>query len=231
MSTNKNRIIGGFEDSFEKGKANLSDSTKKTTSDFAKTTKNQLIGGGNSNSNSVVGDGLASNAFDQQAGETAMPKASDQGTNEMASAAVNNQNNNSDQKSDEERIKFLRDLYGTDGSTSSNSKNEKKDNNKKKNNSSDVKQAFGFLEKDPHEGMTPEEAARYEAAKRQLHGDYYQDFLEKTKTKEPSVMDKLEHEEQEERMKEFEMQQKEEKRKLPVTVKQGTAETAIGTVG
>lgn len=207
MSHNRNRLIGGFEEAVEKGQGAIKKSTKNTASDFVSTAKNQVTGGATSDQYSSI--------------------KPDQGTNE---ANVSSQDANSSQMSDEDRVKFLRDLYGADLG-SNNSQKEKKDDKSK--GSGDVTQALGVPQKDPHEGLTPEEIAKLEAARRQLHGDYYQEFLAKTRRKEEPVKDKIEREEQAKKLEDLNNQEKQNKKAAlnPAIHKVGTAEAAVGTVG
>ena len=195
-----NRIIGGFEDTFEKGKSTISDTTKKTASDFASTTKSQLTGSTNSSN-----------------------LQSDNGSNEqLAQSPTQNQ----PQMSDQDRVEFLRNLYGK----SSDDKSKTKDlgNNQKQN--ATVAQVLGSPQKDPNEGKTPEEIAKIEALRRQLHSDYYQSLVNRPKLAEEPVAEKLEREKQEEKFEELEKQKKKPS-PLPVTVKQGTAESVVGVSG
>lgn len=210
MTHNRNRLVGGFEEIIERGQSTVKKSTKNSASDFANTTKNQITGGSSDNNQAQV--------------------KPDQGTNE---AGVKAQDDSNTQMTDEERVKFLRDLYGSGNSDEEQIKEAQKD--KKKKNSGDIKEALGVPEKDPHEGLTPEEIAKLEAARRQLHGDYYREFLEKAKSKEQPIREKNEQEEQEKKMEEIQTQENKNKNKSaalnPAIQKQGTAESAIGTMG
>lgn len=202
MSTNRNRMIGGFEDAFEHGKATVQNSVKTTTHDFAKTAKNQVVG------------------------DSSQQSSQNQGTNEAGSAKQNSQQS---QMTDEERVEFLSNLYGkNDANKNVNSSGN--DQKKPQNGAGDVKQALGIPQKDPNEGKTPEEIAKIEALRKQLHSDYYQNLVNRPKPKEEPVAQKLEREEQEERMAEIEEEKKKPK-ELPRTVRKGTGESVVGVAG
>lgn len=142
---------------------------------------------------------------------------SDAGTNEANSA-------NQQKMSDDQAKQFLKGLYG---------KNDSADQEKpfQKNNSSQnpIAQAIGLQPKDPNAGKTPEEIMQMETLRKQLHNDYYQSLVQRPK-KEEAVADKIEREDQEEKMKLIETE-KEKPSPLPVTVKQGTGEKMVGVSG
>lgn len=196
-----NRVIGGFEDAIERGQSAIKKSAKQSASDFGTTVKGQVTGS-----------------------QTPAPSDSNgRGTNEHAVADQSQQQN--PQMTDADRVEFLKNLYGK------NDHNSKAKNDKPKpNNSGSVKQAIGILQKDPNEGKTPEEIAKIEALRKQLHSDYYQNTFNRPKPKEESVTEKIEREEQ---VKQFEDLEKEKKKPapLPATVKQGTGESVVGISG
>lgn len=199
MSTNRNRMIGGFEDAFEKGHASVKKSAVNSANDFTNTVKSQVTGDSSQN------------------------PPQEQGTNESGSAM---QNSGQPQMTDEERVEFLSNLYGN-----SNKKNkDSSDQKKTQNGAGDVKQALGIPQKDPNEGKTPEEIAKMEALRKQLHSDYYQDLLNKTKPRSEGVAEKMEREEEEEKMAELE-EAKKKPSELPQTVRKGTGESVVGVSG
>ena len=199
-SVNRNRLVGGFEDTFERGQSSIKKSTKNSVNDFAKSTKNQIMG------------------------NSSQTPPADQGTNESGDSG---QSSDQPQMTDEERVEFLKDLYGKNNNSNDNSNDNQK---KAQKGTGDVTQALGVPQKDPNEGKTPEEIVKLEALRKQLHGDYYQDLLNKSKQKEEPVAEKLEREEEEKKMSELE-EEKKKPSELPKTVKQGTAESVVGASG
>lgn len=202
MSVNRNNVIGGFEDSIEKGQSTLTKSVKNNINDSAKSVKGQLLG----------------------ASDSSQKATADQGTNEVGSAATDP---NQSQMTDEERKEFLSNLYGKNDNSP---KNTGGDGKKPQKGAGSVKQALGIPQNDPNKGKTPEEIAKIEALRKQLHSDYYQDLLNKSKTKEEPVAEKLEREEEEQKMAELD-EKKKKPSELPKTVKQGTAESTVGVAG
>src|SRR3989344_2913520 len=87
--------------------------------------------------------------------------------------------------------------------------------------------AFGIPQKDPNEGKTPEELAKIEALRKQLHGEYYESLTNRKKGAEEHVTEKLEREKEEKKLSELE-EEKEKPPPLPATVKQGTGEKMVG---
>lgn len=77
---------------------------------------------------------------------------------------------------------------------------------------------------------TPEEEAKMEALRGQLHGEYYRKLTKPQQQEEESVVDKLEREDQEEKMADLETD-KEKPPPLPATTKQGTGENVVGVSG
>jgi hypothetical protein len=200
MSNNRNRMIGGFEDTFERGQSAVAKSVKSTASDFASSTKSQLTG------------------FSSQ-------QPADQGTNEAGSSV---QNSDQSQMTDQERVEFLSDLYGK-GNGKNNSSNSQKNTQK---GAGDITQALGIPQKDPYEGKTPEEIAQIESLRRQLHSDYYQDLLNKSKSNDEPVAEKLEREEEEKNMAALTENKDDLNPAInPQMVKQGTGERVLSTVG
>lgn len=165
-------INSGFGEVLERGQTTVKKAAKQTVSDFAQAVKGQITGNQN-----------------------------DQGTNEQANAAQNQQ-----KMSDEEAKKFLGDLYGkSDQSSNSNQK--------------------------IPPGKTPEEIAKIEILRKQLHGRYYDELINPKKPEpEEAVVEKIEREDQEEKM---ELWEKDKKKPppLPATVKQGTGESVVGVSG
>lgn len=77
---------------------------------------------------------------------------------------------------------------------------------------------------------TPEEEAKIEALRGQLHGEYYQKLTKPQQQAEETVVDKLEREDQEKKFEDFETN-KEKPPPLPATTKQGTGENVVGVSG
>lgn len=124
--------------------------------------------------------------------------------------------------SDDQAKQFLSDLYGP---SKPNAEPQKSQSSKQ-----GASQGDQITTPQPNKDKTPEELAKIESLKRQLHADYYQNLVNPAKPKEEHVSEKLEREEEEEKMEEIE----EEKKKLPelpVTVKRGTNERIPGVSG
>lgn len=206
-------VIGGFEDSFEKGTGAVASVVKQTVKDFTSTTKGQITG---SAGQSSIGPG--SQAANHMG-------SSDHGTNEHSTSSSQH-NTNQSQKSDQERVDFLRDLYGKKDSAKQNNDGSSNNSNTSKTNL--VKEALG-MSTDPNHGKTPEEIAKLAALRNQLHQRYYQE-LTTPKQKEISVTEKLEREEQMEQLEAFEKDKK-KPNPLPATVRQGTGESVVGVSG
>lgn len=141
-----------------------------------------------------------------------------QGTNEAA-------NSPQQQMSDDDAKQFLKDLYGKSDkkSTSSPPQNQNQNQNA-------VKTALGMSQKNPNEGKTAEELAKIEQLRNQLHGQYYEELTNPKKPQEEAVTEKLEREEQEEKVELFEKNKKKPP-PLPATVKRGTGESVVGVSG
>lgn len=77
---------------------------------------------------------------------------------------------------------------------------------------------------------TPEEEAKMEALRGQLHGEYYRKLTKPQQQEEETVVDKLEREDQEKKMEDLETN-KEKPPPLPATTKQGTGENVVGVSG
>jgi hypothetical protein len=77
---------------------------------------------------------------------------------------------------------------------------------------------------------TPEEMAKMQALRNQLHGEYYQQLTKPQQQEEETVVDKLEREDQEKKMSDLETD-KEKPPPLPATTKQGTGENVVGVSG
>jgi len=159
----------------------------------------------------------------QVIGDSPQKSLQEQGTSESGTAMQNSQQS---QMTDEERVEFLSNLYGK-----SNSKNtDSSDQKSSQKGAGDVKQALGIPQKDPNEGKTPEEIAKMESLRKQLHSDYYQDLVNRPKSIDEPVVEKLEREEQEEKMAELE-ESKKKPSELPRTVRKGTGENVVGVSG
>ncbi len=200
------QILGGFEDigeaAHELGQAAVSQ-TKKQAQNAANTATSQ-----------ITGNPIAQNPNG--------PKTQS-GTNEQSSPS-------SQQMSDDQAKQFLKDLYGPSGpqdklppaSTSNQAATAPQPQ-------SVVAQAIGLPQENPNKGKTPEEVAKMESLRRQLHADYYAS-LTRPVPPEEHVTEKLEREEQEEQMAALE-EDKEKPQDLPQGVKQGTGEMVPGVSG
>lgn len=205
----RNRVVGGFEDTFESAQSSVATAVKQTAKDFTATTKGQITGG--------------STASTPQAnGHQPSHGGNDHGTNESAAAGQHQNDPAASQKSDQERIDFLRDLYG------------KSDHGAKAQNpehkSVSVKDALGVPESDPNKNLSPEEKMKLEALRAKIHNEkYYQPLINRPQQKDEPVTEKLERED---RMEAIEEQKKQEKKPGPLQmVKQGTAESVVGVSG
>lgn len=197
--------IGGFEEIVETGKSSVQNA-QKSAAQAAK----KFVG----------------TAVGQVTGKT--PKQQDSaGTNEAANAQAQKQ------MSDDQAKQFLKDLYGTSDKDSQKDirpLDPKKQNSPANTNPQNpLAQAVGINTKDPNSGKSPEELAKIEALRQQLHGDYYQSLTAPQKQAEESVTEKLDREKQEE---EIELWEKDKKKPDPLAnVKQGTGENVIGVSG
>jgi len=162
-------------------------------------------------------------AKSQVVGDSSQNPPQEQGANESGSVSKNSQQS---QMSDEERVEFLSNLYGKNNNKNMNSS----DQHKTQKGTGDVKQALGIAQKDPNEGKTPEEIAKMEALRKQLHSDYYQNLVNRPKAQDEPIAEKLEREEQEEKMEEL-AEVKKKPRELPQTVRKGTGESVVGMSG
>jgi hypothetical protein len=205
----RNRVIGSFEDAIEQGQQAVKSGVKQGVTDFAQSAKGQITG---------------SQSSPSQGSHQTQAAPSDQGSNEHGASNPSAQQQS--QKTDEERVEFLKDLYGKNDH-SSGSKTDKSD---PKKGSGSVAQAVGVPQKDPNEGKTPEEAAKLQALRIQLHQNYYQNLVNRPKSKDEPVTEKLEREEREAKMAEFQTQ-KEKPPPINPTVKQGTGENVVGASG
>jgi hypothetical protein len=207
----RNRVVGGFEDAFESAQSNVATAVKQTAKDFTATTKGQITGGSTTSSSAAHG---------QQPSHG----GNDHGTNEAATGGPQHSDPAANQKSDQERIDFLRDLYGK-SDHNENSSSTYSDGSK----SDLVKGALGMSE-DPNKNLSPEEKMKLEALRARLHNEkYYQPLINRPKQKEEPVVEKLEREEQ---MEVIEEQKKQEKKPGPLqNVKQGTGESVVGVSG
>lgn len=138
----------------------------------------------------------------------------DSGTNERA-------NTTKQQMSDDQAKSFLKDLYGPS------KPDEKKTPGTKDPNL--VQSVLGLSPDDPNKGKTPEEIAKIEALRKTLHADYYRRLTQRPR-REETVVEKIEREDNEDRMKLLEKDKK-KPAPLPATVKQGTGESVVGVAG
>lgn len=222
--------IGSFEDIGERGQSAVRStvkSAKQSAQNFAKATATQITGS-----------------------QSSAPQ-NDQWTNEASSTASQKQMSDADAK------KFLQDLYGVSNKSTSQSTNQNSTNNPSQKPPAPtpkqtiktalgipesaapqetaptvkqtVKNAMGIPEISSNE-KTPEELAKIEALRQQLHKDYYESLTNRKKPIEEHVTEKLEREEKEQKMSELEVQKKKPP-KLPMTQKQGTGENVVGVWG
>ena len=194
----KNRVIGGFEEVLERGQSTITTAAKQTVTDFAGTAKGQLTGGQNPPS--------------QNSPQTS---SSDHGSNEHGASGQNQH------MSDDAAQQYLKDLYGVKDQNKSSSRGGHDDSQK---GSGSLSQVLGIPEKDSNAGKTPDEIAKMQALRIQLHQKYIRDTFDRPKQKEESVTEKLEREDKEEEMQEL-ATQRENPPPLNPTVKQGTAES------
>lgn len=223
--------IGSFEDIGEKGQSvvrSTAKSTKQGVQSFAKAAATQLTGS-----------------------QSGAPQ-DDQGTNEVSSTAAQQQ------MSDDTAKQFLQDLYGAKNKTQNQQVSQKSSvvTSQKPpapTPKQTIKIALGIPESAaaPQESpptvkqtitsamgipeavtdqKTPEELAKIEALRQQLHGQYYQDLTNPQKAPEENVTEKLEREDEEKKMADLETD-KEKPPPLPATVKQGTGEAVVGVSG
>lgn len=139
---------------------------------------------------------------------------SDTGTNEAAAAQKQ-------KMSDDQAKGFLKDLYGPS-----------KPSEKKAPGAQDsnlTQSILGLTPNDPNAGKSPDELAKIESLRRTLHADYYKTLTQRPQRQE-SVTEKIEREDQEDRMKLF-AEEKKKPAPLPATVKQGTGENVVGVSG
>jgi len=215
----RNKVMGSFEDTFERGRTDLSNVAKQTVKDFTNSAKGQITGSAQQNSSQASTDPHSS-ASQAQVSSYPPMDIKDGGTNESSSSSQNQQ---SQPMSDQDRVDFLRDLYGKNDDKAKNAKKSQK-------GSGSVKQALGVSEKDPNASLSPEEKAKLETLRMQLHGKYYQDLINRPKPKEEPVTEKLEREDQEAKFEDLEKQKK-KPAPLPSTMKQGTGESVVGVSG
>lgn len=146
----------------------------------------------------------------QITGNQSLP--ADQGTNEQANA--------NKQMSDDQAKQFLKDLYGP---------TDKKTPKIEKPEEYPVGEALGLPQTDPNAGKTPEEIAKLQGLRSQLHQDYYQTLINPPKPQEKPVTEKLE---EEKKMEELESAKKKEDAPGPLqNVKTGTGEKMVGVSG
>lgn len=149
----------------------------------------------------------------QISGSAGQNTSSDQGTNEQASAAKQKMSN-------DQAKQFLKDLYGP---------TDKKTAKVEKPQQHPVTEALGIPQADPNAGKTPEELAKLQGLRNQLHQDYYQGLVNPPKSEEKPVTEKLE---EEKKMEELEMAKREEEQPGPLqNVKTGTGEKMVGVSG
>lgn len=148
----------------------------------------------------------------QLGGNQSSPSA-DQGTNEQVSAQAQ-------QMSDDQAKQFLKDLYGS---------TDKKTPKIEKPVEHPIGEALGLPQTDPNAGKTPEEMAKLQGLRVQLHQDYYQNLVNPPKPQEKPVTEKLEEEKE---MEELESAKEKDEAPGPLqNVKTGTGERMIGVSG
>ena len=196
----------GFEgEILEKGQSavrSTAKGAKKQVTDFGKAATGQLGGSGSD-------PGSANHNTDQ-------------GTNEAGSSPQQ------PQMTDEERVEFLRNLYGKSDNNSKKSQGSAQSQKQQKN---PVSNALGLPQNDPNKNKTPEEIAKLEALRNKLHKEeYYDPTFNAPKQQEEGAQEKVEREDEEGKMAELETK-REKPPELPVTVKQGTGERLPGVSG
>ena len=195
-------IIGGFED--------IGEAAHEAGGAVASQVKKQAVNTAKATVSQITGSQNSSS--DPQTG-----------TNEQKSAKQNQQ------MSDDQAKQFLQDLYGPSKPQGQDRGSSTTQSNNQNAVQAAVSQVAGSVPQDPNAGKTPEEVAQMATLRKQLHSDYYQ-TLTKPKQQEERASDKMEREDQEEKMADLE----EEKKKpapLPATVKQGTGESVVGVSG
>lgn len=150
---------------------------------------------------------LTKSAKGQVAGNSqANDQASDQGTNEQGA---------SNQMTDDQRVQFLKDLYGKSDKTQAKKQNDDKSGASRAVSQNTTQKVLGISPSDPNKNLTPEELTKLESLRSQLHGSYYEDLINSQKPAEEPVAEKLEREEQEEG---WELQKKEKEKPPPLAV-------------
>lgn len=201
-------INDGFGEILEKGQNTVGNAVKKTASDFASTAKSQITG-------SVT---TSKPSSQHSAANPQMPKPS----TEHGSGGESSAQKFAD---DQNREQFLKDLYGA--------KDSKKTDSAKDSVSSQISnlanQITGHTATDSNSGKSPEEIAKIQALRSQLHSDYYRSVVNRPKQEEERTAEKVEREVEEEKF--AELQKKKEKPDPLATVKRGTGETMVGASG
>ncbi len=238
--------IGGFEDIGEKGQSavrSTAKSTKQGVQNFAKAAVTQITGSQSSAPQNDQGTNEASSTAAQQ-------QMSDDDRIKFLQGLYGKKPNNSQQSSatsqqqqvpkPQQNVKTALGL--NDSSTPQRAATPTEtiktamgipqaslENNSAPSATTTVKNALGIPEIGSNQ-KTPEELAKIEALRQQLHGQYYQDLTNPQKAPEENVTEKLEREDQEKKMADLETD-KEKPPPLPATVKQGTGENVVGVSG
>lgn len=183
---------------------------------------NQVIGGfedaiekGQSLAGKTVKQAVSDfgNTVKGQLGGNQNLQQADQGTNEQG-------NSNQQKMSDDQAKQFLKELYGS---------TDKKTPKIEKPEEHPIGEALGLPQTDPNADKTPEELAKIQSLRSQLHQDYYQNLVNPPKPEEKPVTEKLE---EEKKMEELELAKKKEEAPGPLqNVKTGTGEKMVGVSG
>lgn len=173
----------------------------------------------------------ASDTFGEilERGQTAVSDFAKTAKGQIA-GSPNQQTSQAQKMSDDQAKQFLSDLYGP---TRPDAEDDKQTKTPKQNpviKQNPVSQAIGVTPNDSNKGKSPEELAGIESLRHQLHSDYYQNLVSPPKQNEEHATEKLEREDQEEKMKEIE-DEKKKPDELPITVKRGTNERIPGVSG
>lgn len=245
--------IGSFEDIGEKGQSaikNTAKTAKQGSQNFVKTATGQVSGNQSSTPQNDQGTSESSSSASQQqiSDDDAKKFLHDlYGVNDKSTSQPGNQNNTNNPSQNPQAPAPVQNVKTALGLTDSGSPQGKVPTPKET-----IKTALGIPDSKPAGGRvpttketiknamgipdfpvnqkTPEEQAKIEALRSQLHGQYYQDLTNRKKPEEEHVTEKLEREGQEEKMTELEIEKKKPP-KLPVNVKQGTGENVVGVSG
>ena len=233
-----NNVIGGFEELVEKGQSTagkIQKSTAKSASNFAKTASTQVSSSSNQPTDQGTNEAGGASSQQQMSNDDAQKFLKD-----LYGVKPNNQNNPPPQQNQQspKNVKTALGMGVSQGKAPSPSETIKTamgipqspEQKSPPPDQNPVATALGVIQKDPNEGKTPEEIAKIEALRQQLHKDYYESLTRSRKPDEEHVTEKLEREDEEEKMSELEVQKKKPP-PLPATVKRGTGETVVGVSG